>query len=524
MSCDLYRDRVVFASHFDGAHDSTTLTEINGKNIVNVGVKLKTDEKKFGTASAYFDGTCYAFSSQSTDYDFSNGDFTIECWIRPTSATTSGQYRGIISKRQSSSQTDWTLLTNGDASGAVNFQASPTPAGTPTIIVYGPAPTPLEWNHIAVVRDGGKITVYTNGVGGTPVLCQTVIGFSSMLDVYLGELSSNAPGYRFLGHMDDVRITKGVARYRENFTPALFDVFPDNQCAVSGLVGPSGARLARPVRVYHRDTGDLVGQVVSDGTTGAYSVSANRAGKYFALVHDADGADMNWSNVVLMMSMANSTFIPEKGTAPVLYGNVTRSSEGAFPDGWAAVFDGSGDYMAISGPMGPFALGGDFTVECFIKTTDNNFAILDRYADSASNSYQFGVNASGYLVWYSTQFGGRNVELQGSTNAVNDNNWHHVAATRRSGTLRLFVDGTKVAEVTGNTRTNNPIDVVTVGIGAQVWSRDATYDFSGYMSQLRVTNGVARYTANFTIAQTPLPIGISGGVENSIIYDNLLPE
>lgn len=523
MSCDLYRARVVFGAHFNGAHDSTTLSEINGKNIVNVGVKLKTDEYMFGTASAYFDGSSYAFSTQSTDYDFSNGDFTIECWIRPSSATTSGQYRGIISKRRSSGSTDWTLLTSGDISGGVQFQASVTPGGTPTIIVSGLAPTAGAWNHVAVVRDGGKITVYVNGVGGTPVLCQTVIGFSDMLDLYLGELSSNVPGYRFIGHMDDVRITKGVARYRENFSVALFTQYPDNQCAVSGAVGPSGARLRRAVRVYHRDTGDLLGQQMSNATTGAYSVPVDRSGKYFAIAHDGEEADTNWSAVSLMMPMDTPDFIPAKGTAPVLYGNVTRSSEGAFPDGWAAVFDGTGDYMAISGPMGPFILGGDFTVECFIRTSDTNFAIFDRYADSAANCYQFGVNSSGYLVWYSTQFGGRNVDLAASTAAVNDNEWHHVAAARKSGTLRLFVDGALVASA-ANGRTNNPFDITTVGIGAQVWSRDAAYDFGGMMSQLRVTNGVARYTAAFSISATPLPVGVPVGTENAVIYDNLLPE
>jgi hypothetical protein len=72
------------------------------------------------------------------------------------------------------------------------------------------------WNHVAIVRNGSTWTVSINGTSvGTATYSGTVnipigpleIGWAGTTDSY------------FTGYIDDLRITKGIARYTANFTP-----------------------------------------------------------------------------------------------------------------------------------------------------------------------------------------------------------------------------------------------------------------------------------------------------------------
>jgi hypothetical protein len=81
------------------------------------------------------------------------------------------------------------------------------------------------WSHIAAVRYNGVARVYTNGVSGTPVNCS--LNFSDI--TYPPNIGgySHAPSTEpYNGYIDDLRITKGVARYTANFTPPTAP-FPD---------------------------------------------------------------------------------------------------------------------------------------------------------------------------------------------------------------------------------------------------------------------------------------------------------
>ena len=74
---------------------------------------------------------------------------------------------------------------------------------------------------------------------------------------------------------------------------------------------------------------------------------------------------------------------------------------------------------------------------------------------------------------------------------VNDGVWHHVAVTRTNGSLSIYVDGT-VRTTTTQTGTCSVSNSLYVGFNY----RDGQY-FSGYLDDIRITKGVARYTGNF---------------------------
>lgn len=69
--------------------------------------------------------------------------------------------------------------------------------------------------------------------------------------------------------------------------------------------------------------------------------------------------------------------------------------------------------------------------------------------------------------------------------------WHHIAVTRASGTLRLFLDGVVVAS---SSASNNFVDTGLVRVGANL---------NGYIDELRVVKGIAKWTADFTPPTVP---------------------
>jgi hypothetical protein len=80
----------------------------------------------------------------------------------------------------------------------------------------------------------------------------------------------------------------------------------------------------------------------------------------------------------------------------------------------------------------------------------------------------------------------------GSTTAVlTTGTWYHIALVRSSGTVNLYVNGTSVGSATITSAINGPYIVV----GGYYSS---SFLFNGYLDDVRITKGFARYTSSFT--------------------------
>jgi hypothetical protein len=183
-------------------------------NLETVGnAQISTSVKKYGTGSMSFDGTGdYLIGQVSPNLSFGTGNFTIEGWGYVTSID--GTYRCIMS-------IGWPVqiyATSGTIE--VYFNDSDNNA---TYIVYemtGPASSVSAntWFHFAVVRNGTTFTAYVNGVAGTPTSGVSAEVALSVTPFTLGFFTATS-SYPFTGYIDDLRITKGFARYTANFTP-----------------------------------------------------------------------------------------------------------------------------------------------------------------------------------------------------------------------------------------------------------------------------------------------------------------
>ena len=206
--------------HGNGTNGSTTITDssLNPKTVTAIGnTQISTAQSKFGGASILLDGSGdYASASYNQLNDIGNGNWTIEAWIYPL--TTAAGERGIVS-----------LSTLSALSGIVLRQAGANLQfwvnGYQTNIVTSTSTVSANlWSHIALVRNGSTNTVFINGSSAGSNSVDPVYGTNTTLAV--GRTYTNLDAEYFNGYIDDLRITKGVARYTSNFTPPTAP-FPD---------------------------------------------------------------------------------------------------------------------------------------------------------------------------------------------------------------------------------------------------------------------------------------------------------
>jgi hypothetical protein len=180
-------------------------------NLETVGnAQISTAQSKFGGASMAFDGTGdWLTAPNSKGLYIGSGDFTIEGWLYLNAL---GSVRAIVSQFNSNgSGPGWTLYTK--TTNVLEFYG-----GSGTVTVTGTAAiAATTWTHFAVVRSGSTITIYVNGTAGGTATNSSFSDDTSAL-VYVGGRADSA-SLALNGYIDDLRITKGYARYTANFTP-----------------------------------------------------------------------------------------------------------------------------------------------------------------------------------------------------------------------------------------------------------------------------------------------------------------
>lgn len=202
---------VVALLHFDGTDGSTTFTDVKGHVFTPAGnAQIDTAQSKFGGASGLFDGTGdYISTPSSADFAYGTGDLTWELWVRL--ATTAGnQY--ILDHGSNGG----TLQYNG----GLQYYNATTGTGSP-LYTTKPALTAGTWHHIAVSRSAGTTRLFVDGVLKASGADSRNYAAQALRFGYYG-----GGGFGFSGHLDEVRITKGVARYTADFTPPAAP-FPD---------------------------------------------------------------------------------------------------------------------------------------------------------------------------------------------------------------------------------------------------------------------------------------------------------
>lgn len=232
---DAYWTDVKLLLHMNGADGSVTFTDSSAVArvlTVNGAVAIDVDQSQFDGASGLFpaDDNGFLTAANSADFNFGSGDFTVEMWVRPSTAT--GRLQFILGTRPPSGGDRGWVMTIGSA-GTLGF-AGWGSSGATIVNISGGLMVAGTWQHVAVTRSGSTFRLFRDGTLVATDSTAAAIGDSTAVLRFSGDPTTS--GRYYAGHIDEVRITKGVARYVADFSVPT-SAFPE-----SGLVPTAGYR------------------------------------------------------------------------------------------------------------------------------------------------------------------------------------------------------------------------------------------------------------------------------------------
>lgn len=219
MPCDA---QTVLMMHMDGTDASTSFIDssVSAKTLTAVGnAQIDTAQSVFGGASGLYDGTGdYVTAADSADWYLDDGSdlnsWTIDFRARYVNATTN---KGVIG-HSTDNNNCWNVLLNS-AEFRFVVRASSSIVVDIEVALTDAADT---WYHYAVVKNGASgYMMFQNGtqIGTTELDTTGVANYTGLLTVgrsYNGDGSLK----EYNGWLDELRISKGIARWTANFTPS----------------------------------------------------------------------------------------------------------------------------------------------------------------------------------------------------------------------------------------------------------------------------------------------------------------
>ena len=457
----------VLLVHADGADGSTFFTDsslsVHTLFPVN-GSQLTTATAKFGSASL----ATPASNSNVTvygsveDFQFGAGPFTIEAWIYlPATVTVNSvifdQGTGV------SGNQGIAFYADNTAGLTLRYVRDDTTIGTRFTTNAG---IPLNtWTHVAVERDaGGTLRFYRDGIVINSFSVPETF-FASTVTPALGNLGIN--GNPFQGYIDEIRVSK-VARYGGAFTPPL----------VAFDVGPSGL-------VQANETLAATGGARVDAILGSPLDTPLDANTVLLCHADDDGINpLAFKDSSLSAHTLVSVNSAQTNTISKKFGNASL---------WIPF---AGTYVEANNKITDFHFGsGQFTVEAWgyaTATPNNRQCIVSQWNGTVQNGWMLSLD-NGWLEFVYSTTGSNNPAI-GTDYSPPLNTWVHYAADRdASNVIRVYADGVVIASGTAATTFYAPNDACRIGNTAE-----GNRGFPGYLDEIRVSKGVARYAGAFT--------------------------
>lgn len=172
-----------------------------------------TNYKWAGGSLKTTNGPAQIITTQGNDFDFGSQDWTIEFWLRSDIGNQTSTLLNKINVLTGVGPFNFMLENNNISFYCFN--------NTSNLIIdwnrITPVPT-TTWNFIAAQRSGDIITIYLNGINiRSQTLTAGTVLYNDSSPINIGAYADSA--VFFNGWFDDIRITKGIARYSGDFTP-----------------------------------------------------------------------------------------------------------------------------------------------------------------------------------------------------------------------------------------------------------------------------------------------------------------
>ena len=267
--------KVTALFNFDGSDGDTTTSGLDSSNknltvSYSSGDQLSNTQKKFGATSLYVADNVTISSSDG--FNMGTGDFTIEGWYYLTQFNNHFLYDQWASSSTGSGNIQIYVKSNEGGAIRVYYDGSSKFTTTGGFSLN-------TWTHLAVVRYSNTITVYFNGTAdGTT---QSFSGqFGKTGDLYIGDQHAGGGGAPQM-YVDDLRVTKGLARYTSNFTApttahltsagdSLKNIIV-NEDADGVIIGTSGISTTRIAKAWADIDGS---QTAANMISSSYNISS----------------------------------------------------------------------------------------------------------------------------------------------------------------------------------------------------------------------------------------------------------
>ncbi|MBI4835503.1 MAG: IPT/TIG domain-containing protein [Planctomycetes bacterium] len=516
-------------------NESTTFTDssasahsvsVLGNTYIDTSI---TDTWGTFNGCAKFDGTDdYITSTDSADWTMGTGNFTIDFRVRFNSLTDVD----LIGQKYDGN--NFWRIVYGNWNHKLWIQNYSNTAHT-IFVSCAWAPDIDVWYHIAVVRKGtstNDLMVFINGISQTVTLDYGAwSGAFSEFDAAL-VIGAGMFGNDLNGWIDELRISKGTARWTSDFSSNL----PDSEyeafeplVSIASIV-PISYTLTSALdedtyywRVRARDNAGNYGEfssawdfIVDTTAPATPTLYTPYDGQYktdttptldWDAVTDTDVADYQ------LQVDTSSAFTSQCQTKLLLHMNsaatFTDSSvsdhsvsvldntciDTSITDTWGtfngcAKFDGSGDYLTIPDSE-DWTWSGDFTIDFWARFDATGSQVIFSHANDSDGYLRLGYDFTGQNWWLVET----STSQTFSDTGISTGAWYHVAVVRSSGVLKVFRDGSQKGSDWSRSTTYDS-DSNGLRIGRNYGETE--YYFDGWMDELRISKGIARWTSDFT--------------------------
>lgn len=452
---DPHYNSVVLLLPFDG-NDADTNTTDESRSIHVIEFKgtaqIDTAQSKWGGSSLLLDGNSdYLDIPDSSDFFLGSQDFTFETWIRfnaldvtqfiCSSYRNTGDDRAHAWVMDSDNRTRFFWSIDGIVSS--NHRVSDMPTVTTGV-----------WHHAAVVKSNGIIIQFWDGVELTRSAGESdpeTDIFDSSEPFRIGAIDSSGIKLFVNGHIDDFRLTLGLARYKGDFVP------------IRGPV-PFGDQHFDSVAI-------LLPLNDSDGATSTTDFSSH---SHTPFTFSASA----------QIDTAQSKF----GTSSLL-------------------LDGNSDFITIPDDAAFTVGSGDFTLEVHVRfnalpstSTEQGYTMMSHYRNTTNQrSWFWGFTETDEMEFFWSLNGVATFSvITTDVPTLVVDTWYHTAMCRDGTTVRLFLDGTELTS-SGDSISTSTLHNSTEA--PRIGNVDSSTNFrrftNGWIDNVRMTVGLARYTGDF---------------------------
>ena len=431
-----------------------SLTDETGRHTpIGAGVSYSTDTP-FATGSSHsfsFSPTATSDVSEvitlpnSTDFQFGSDPFTIEMWFK-WDGTTGLQV--LFNTYEGTGVGGLAVAINGATLAIYSTSIYSTGWDMASAASGGISFTADTWHHLAIVRDSnGYIEAFKDGVKGTSSISTSPhpIYTNGTDDAHVGGTSNY---YAFNGLIDDVRITKGIAR-----------------------------------------------DIAAEWTNGVYTSALTNAPEYlgdFGVDRTTDG-----TGVTLLLDGENATIadVSSASTAVSYSASHISQNTSVYKHGSGSIefirSNGVNNVITYTGPT----LSSDFTVEFWwrpdqlLSTSSNDDNIIWDSRNASNGNFPVLVySGTGPANFPRIAAFIDGLERITSSQITTAQQWYHVAFVRSGGTYTLYLDGVSQGTYGSSTGVSS-----THYIGRRFAAFNSSYyGTDGYLDDFRLTAGVAR--------------------------------